>query len=121
MIMIGAYTFPVPPHLAPVFVVCSTPLVVNCFPILTEGLGMARQAGDAGIAVKAGARSALGTLWHINDRASSVLVAEFYRQIQNPSVARAAALRQAQLKLLNDRRYQHPAYWSPFLLINNWL
>ena len=82
---------------------------------------MARQAGDAGIAVKAGARSALGTLWHINDRASSVLVAEFYRQIQNPSVARAAALRQAQLKLLNDRRYQHPAYWSPFLLINNWL
>ena len=28
---------------------------------------------------------------------------------------------QAQLKLLHDRRYQHPSYWSPFLLINNWL
>ncbi|SPF48701.1 conserved hypothetical protein [Syntrophobacter sp. SbD1] len=77
--------------------------------------------GLAGIAVKAGARSALGTLWHINDESSSMLVTEFYRQLQNPSVTRGAALRQAQLKLLNDWRYQHPAYWSPFILINNWL
>ncbi|HBD10089.1 MAG TPA: hypothetical protein DCZ69_17695, partial [Syntrophobacteraceae bacterium] len=77
--------------------------------------------GLAGIAVKAGARSALGTLWHINDQSSSVLVGEFYRQIREPSVARASALQHAQLKLLNDKRYQHPAYWSPFLLINNWL
>lgn len=77
--------------------------------------------GLAGVAVKAGARSAVGTLWHINDRSSSMLVEEFYRQLQNPSLSRAAALQQAQLKMLNDRRYQHPGYWSPFLLINNWL
>ncbi|MBP6505644.1 MAG: CHAT domain-containing protein, partial [Rhodoferax sp.] len=31
------------------------------------------------------------------------------------------ALRQAQLTLLSDRRYRHPYYWSPFLLIGNWL
>ncbi len=77
--------------------------------------------GLAGIAIKAGARSALATLWFINDQASSLLVAEFYRQLQDPSVSRAVALQRAQLKLLNDRRYQHPSYWSPFLLINNWL
>jgi CHAT domain-containing protein/Tfp pilus assembly protein PilF len=75
----------------------------------------------AGIAIKAGARSALATLWHINDPASSLLITEFYQQLQHPSVSRAIALQRAQLKLLHDPRYQHPGYWSPFLLINNWL
>ena len=77
--------------------------------------------GLAGVAVKAGARSAIATLWHINDLATSTLVEEFYRQLQDPSVSRAIALQRAQLKMLNDRCYQHPGYWSPFLLINNWL
>ena len=77
--------------------------------------------GLAGIAVKAGARTALGTLWVVNDQASSLLIAEFYHQLKNPSVSRAVALQRAQLKLINDVRYNHPYYWSPFLLINNWL
>ena len=77
--------------------------------------------GLAGIAIKAGARSALGTLWFINDEASSELIAEFYRQLQDPAKTKAEALRQAQLSLLEDRRYRHPGYWSPFLLIGNWL
>ncbi len=77
--------------------------------------------GLAGVAVKAGARSALATLWFINDRASAVLVSEFYAQLRDPSLSKAKALQQAQLKLLSDPRYQHPIYWSPFLLIGNWL
>jgi len=77
--------------------------------------------GLAGVAIKTGARSALATLWFINDQASSILVAEFYRQLRDPSISRAVALQHAQLKMLNDRRYEHPGYWSPFLLINNWL
>jgi CHAT domain-containing protein len=77
--------------------------------------------GLAGIAVKAGARSALATLWFINDQASAVLIAEFYAQLQDPSLSKVKALQQAQLKLLEDRRYRHPIYWSPFLLIGNWL
>jgi CHAT domain-containing protein len=77
--------------------------------------------GLAGIAVRAGARSALATLWHVNDEASSSLVAEFYRRLRDPSVSRSAALQQAQVKLIQERRYQHPGYWAPFLLINNWL
>lgn len=77
--------------------------------------------GLAGVAVKAGARSALATLWHINDAATSILIEEFYRQIRNPKISRAVALQQAQIKLGHDPRYEHPAYWSPFLLINNWL
>ena len=77
--------------------------------------------GLAGVAVKAGARSALATLWFINDQASSLLVKEFYRQLQNPDLSKAKALQRAQVRLLADQRYQHPGYWSPFLLIGNWL
>jgi CHAT domain-containing protein/Tfp pilus assembly protein PilF len=77
--------------------------------------------GLAGVAIKAGARSALATLWHINDPASSTLIAEFYQQLRDPAVSRATALQRAQLRLLHDPRYEHPGYWSPFLLINNWL
>jgi len=77
--------------------------------------------GMAGVAVKAGARSALATLWSISDMASSILINQFYLQIKDPSVSRAMALQQAQLSLLEDPRYGHPGYWSPFLLINNWL
>ena len=77
--------------------------------------------GLAGIAVRAGARSALATLWHVSDPASYRLVVEFYRRLRNPGVSRASALQAAQLALLKDPRYDHPCYWAPFLLINNWL
>jgi CHAT domain-containing protein len=77
--------------------------------------------GLAGVAVRAGARSALATLWHVNDPAAFELIAEFYTQLKNPANSRAAALQIAQQKLLNDLRYDHPGYWAPFLMINNWL
>jgi CHAT domain-containing protein len=77
--------------------------------------------GLGGVAVKAGARSAVATLWYINDKASSLLVTEFYANLKNPDVSKARALQQAQLTLLADPRFKHPSYWSPFLLIGNWL
>jgi CHAT domain-containing protein len=77
--------------------------------------------GLAGVAIKAGARSALATLWSVNDSASSELVTEFYRQLRDPALSKADALRAAQLAMLQDGRFAHPVYWSPFLLIGNWL
>jgi len=77
--------------------------------------------GLAGVAVKAGARSALATLWYINDQASSALVAEFYRRLTEPGMSKARALQEAQKELMQDPRYRHPGFWSPFLLIGNWL
>jgi CHAT domain-containing protein len=78
--------------------------------------------GLAGVAIKAGARSALASLWFVNDQSTSVLISEVYRQLrQSPSVSKARALQAAQIKLLNDRRYRHPCYWSPYLIIGNWL
>ena len=78
--------------------------------------------GLAGVAVKAGARSALATLWFVNDQSTSVLVKEVYNQLrQSPGLSKAKALQAAQIKLINDRRYRHPCYWSPYLIIGNWL
>ncbi|HEY3197302.1 MAG TPA: CHAT domain-containing protein [Nitrospirales bacterium] len=77
--------------------------------------------GLAGVAIKAGASSALATLWFINDEASSALVSEFYRQLRASSASKAVALQRAQLKLMEDPVYEHPIYWSPFLLLSNWL
>lgn len=78
--------------------------------------------GLAGVGVKAGARSALATLWFVNDQASTFLISEFYSQWNSAgSVSKAKALQSAQLKMLADRRYHHPCYWAPYLVIGNWL
>lgn len=78
--------------------------------------------GLAGVAVKAGARSALATLWFVNDQSTSALVTEVYERLRtDPGISKARALQAAQLKLLQDRRYRHPCYWSPYLMIGNWL
>jgi CHAT domain-containing protein len=98
------------------------PLELLTLSACQTGIGDDRAAlGLAGVALKAGARSALATLWFINDEASASLISEFYRQLRNPAHSKAVALQHAQLKLLSDRIYEHPAYWSPFLLLNNWL
>lgn len=78
--------------------------------------------GLAGVAVQAGARSTLASLWSIDDRASAFLMTEFYKQlVENPSFSKSQALRQAQLKLVNHPNYSHPSYWSPYVLLGNWL
>ncbi len=77
--------------------------------------------GLAGVAIKAGARSALATLWYVSDVATSELVAEFYRQLRKPALSKAMALQRAQLMMLDDPVGRHPGYWAPFLLISNWL
>ena len=77
--------------------------------------------GLAGVAVKSGARSAIATLWFVDDEATMKAITEFYRQYQgNPDYSKVQALREAQLSLLEQSRYRHPAYWGPFLLIGNW-
>jgi CHAT domain-containing protein len=77
--------------------------------------------GLAGIAIKAGARSALASLWFVNDEATSVLISEFYQELKKPGVSRAQALQNAQKKLITMPAFRHPAYWAAFLLIGSWL
>ncbi|NEQ55340.1 MAG: CHAT domain-containing protein, partial [Leptolyngbya sp. SIO3F4] len=77
--------------------------------------------GLAGTAVRAGARSTLATLWSVNDEATAKLIGHFYEALTNSDVTRAEALRQAQLKLLQNPQYRHPIYWAPYILLGNWL
>jgi CHAT domain-containing protein len=77
--------------------------------------------GLAGVALQAGARTAVATLWFINDESTADMVSEFYRQLDSSDLSKAEALRAAQLSLLEQPRYRHPSYWAPFLLIGNWL
>ncbi|MBL1260714.1 MAG: CHAT domain-containing protein [Thiotrichaceae bacterium] len=77
--------------------------------------------GLSGMAIKAGARSVVGTLWKVDDIAASQLIRDFYRQLQDPQASRAVALQRAQRAMLNDIRFRHPGYWSAYLLINGWL
>ncbi len=77
--------------------------------------------GLAGIAVKAGARSAMASLWLVDDEATSVMISEFYRSFKAPDISKAKALQNAQKGLIVQKKYQHPIYWAPFMLIGNWL
>ena len=76
--------------------------------------------GFAGAALRAKAKSALGSLWPISDEAASQLMTSFYRNLTQGQ-GKAEALRQAQLELLHTNTMNHPYFWSPFILVGNWL
>lgn len=76
--------------------------------------------GLSGVAVRAGARSAIGTLWSVNDAGSARLIEAFYEALGKPGTSKASALQSAQRVLLDDPVFSHPGYWAAFLLINGW-
>ena len=78
--------------------------------------------GLAGMAVRAGAKSTLATLWRVNDEATSQLMSNFYQELsQDSTVSKAQALRKSQLTLLKSDRFKQPHYWGSFVLLGNWL
>lgn len=77
--------------------------------------------GLAGVAVRAGARSTIGTLWYVDDQATGSVMARFYQEFTQASITKAEALRRAQQTLLQNPQFQHPYYWAPYILVGNWL
>lgn len=78
--------------------------------------------GLAGASIKAGARSTLASLWHINDKSTAILIGEFYRELVQNKVTKAEALRRAQVKFLREYpNYSRPGFWAPYVLVGNWL
>ena len=75
--------------------------------------------GIAGVAIRAGARSTLASLWLVNDRATAELMNYFYQELKT-GVSKGEALHRAQLKLLQGK-YSHPRFWAAFILLGNWL
>lgn len=77
--------------------------------------------GLAGVAVEAGVRSALATLWFIQDAPTVTLVTEFYKHWYKLGMSKAQALQASQQALIEaGGQYTHPAYWASFILIGNW-
>jgi CHAT domain-containing protein len=64
--------------------------------------------------VAAGVPSVIVSLWAVNDSSTSVLMSEFYRQL-NTKPDKAQALRQAMLTTL--KQYPNPSDWAAFTLI----
>ena len=62
----------------------------------------------------AGARSALVTLWDVNDESTAEFMKGFYKELGR-SKGKAKALRAAMLDL--RRQFPHPYYWAPFVLV----
>lgn len=78
--------------------------------------------GLAGMAVRSGARSTVATLWQVNDEATALLMSQLYDNLTHSPMSKADALRQAQLAVLQTPQFrQHPFYWSPYVLVGNWL
>lgn len=75
--------------------------------------------GLAGVAVRAGARSTLASLWFVDDESTALFMGKFYQELKQ-GLPKAEALRLARLSLLKGR-YQHPRFWAPFVLLGNWL
>jgi len=78
---------------------------------LQKGEGL---TGLASAFFYAGAQSILMSLWNVNDKATSVFMASFYRHYAS-GMGKAESLRRAKLKMLNSS-YRHPFYWAPFVL-----
>ncbi len=77
--------------------------------------------GLAGMAVRAGARSTIASLWSVDDEATASFMSALYKNLADKSTNKAEALRQAQIALLGDRQLNHPYFWAPFVLLGNWL
>ncbi|MDJ0688911.1 MAG: CHAT domain-containing protein [Xenococcaceae cyanobacterium MO_188.B32] len=75
--------------------------------------------GLAGVAVQAGANSALASLWSIGDEETPQIIQQFYASLKKSNFNKAEALQQAQIASIE--RGIHPAYWAPFIIIGNWL
>ncbi len=62
----------------------------------------------------AGTRSALLSLWDVNDRCTADFMAAFYASL-HAGASKAAALRDAMVRLREG--HPHPYFWAPFVLI----
>ncbi|HEY9597348.1 MAG TPA: CHAT domain-containing protein, partial [Cyanophyceae cyanobacterium] len=100
----------------------STPIELLVLSACQTAIGDNRAAlGIAGVAIRAGARSTLATLWSVSDETTATLMDHFYQELTRGDVTKAEALRRAQLSILQNPDRQEPYYWAPYILVGNWL
>ncbi|MFL6261108.1 MAG: CHAT domain-containing protein [Thermoanaerobaculia bacterium] len=69
---------------------------------------------------RAGVRGVVVGYWSVDDRATSVLMAAFYRHLLQDGMPPAAALRAAQLAVRGEERWKAPYYWAGFSFHGDW-
>jgi CHAT domain-containing protein/Tfp pilus assembly protein PilF len=70
----------------------------------------------------AGASNLIVSLWKVSDVSTSELMIEFYKNIlgeKEVNHSYSSDLRSAKLKLISDKKFAKPYYWSPFILLGN--
>lgn len=68
----------------------------------------------------AGAPRVVASFWRIDDRATADIMRRFYEAMLKDGLPPAAALRAAQVSMLNDKRWQSPHFWAAFTLQGEW-
>lgn len=66
--------------------------------------------------MSAGSKSVVASLWKVDDRATAMLMAEFYKSMLQDGLSPAAALRSAKQKLMQDKAFSAPYFWAGFVL-----
>ncbi|MBE9212456.1 CHAT domain-containing protein [Plectonema cf. radiosum LEGE 06105] len=87
--------------------------------------------GLAGVALQVGVKSAIASLWNVQDDSTARLVEEFYKNYSEREMTIAQALQKAQIKMINtkklppseriDIKHDNPVYWGAMIVIGNWL
>ncbi|MCI0617059.1 CHAT domain-containing protein, partial [bacterium] len=87
------------------------------------GLGKeVRGEGVTGISrafLCAGTPSVLVSLWDVYDKSTADFMASFYKNMETKNMNKSAALREARLQMISSKKFSHPYYWAPFVLIGN--
>lgn len=86
----------------------------------STGLGKdVRGEGVIGLArgfMHAGASGVIASLWKVDDDATAELMKHFYAGLFKRNLSPAAALREAQLAVSKNKRWESPYYWAGFVL-----
>jgi CHAT domain-containing protein len=90
----------------------------------STGLGsLVRGEGLIGLTrgfMYAGSPRVVASVWKVDDLATSQLMERFYRLMFKQGLPPAEALRQAQLGMLREKRWQSPYYWAAFIFHGDW-
>lgn len=68
----------------------------------------------------AGASRIIASLWQVDDVATAEFMRHRYDSMERHNLSPAAALRQAQLVMSEQRRWSNPYYWAGFTIQGEW-
>ncbi|WP_445251512.1 CHAT domain-containing protein [Microcoleus sp. Pol14C6] len=68
----------------------------------------------------AGAQRVAVSLWSVDDEGTAVLMQKFYQKMVQQKLTPAAALRAAQMEMMQQEKWKSPYYWAAFTLQGEW-